>query len=460
MFKIISVSVVMSVLQMLLVRKFSGFVSLPFLMSLFAVNFMLVALATGWFNEGILYRLPEESEDQNFDDETILAPDPTVQVAHEALQFMRRGLNEVTARKTAEIIQKICEIPAVAITDREKVLAYLGAGCENHKPGDRILTETTRYVISTGQHKIVNSTEELNCSKTDCNCPLSAGIITPLKCGEEVVGSLKLYQTKHGQLPPHIIRLAIGLAHLLSMQIELAELDHQSQLVTEAKLDALHAQINPHFLFNTLNTIIMYSRKDPDKARQLLVHLAEFFRKTLNRPGHFISLAEELDCVRTYFALEKARFGEKIRLLEDIEPDLMDYPIPIFSLQPLVENSVKHGITPKNGNGTVTIKGKRKDDQLHLSIIDNGIGIAPNKLDKVILPGYGSGNGVGLSNVHLRLQNLYGENKGLKIVSSVGEGTVIHMQIPIQSQNDQDARLAVNYQNHSGLRETGSSEKS
>lgn len=433
-------SSILSIFQMLLVLKFFGFASLKFSLALFLVNLMLAVIFTDWVPKAILSKSEENQleEEDYYDDESYLATDPTVQVAHETLPFMRRGLTEVTARKTAEIIQKICEVPAVAITDKEKVLAYLGAGCENHRPGDKILTKATQYVIETGEHKIVRSVEELNCTKTDCECPLSAGVIAPLKYGEEVVGTLKLYQTEHGQLPPHVVRLTIGLAQLLSMQMELSELDHQSQLVAEAKLEALHAQINPHFLFNTLNTIIMYSRRDPDKTRQLLIHLSEFFRKTLKRPGHFIPLFEELDCVRTYFILEKARFGDKIQLLEDIDSALLEYRIPVFSLQPLVENAVKHGITEKNGNGTVTIRAKLKDEELHLSVIDDGVGIAPEKLEKVLLPGYGSGTGVGLSNVHLRMQNLYGENKGLKIISREGIGTEIHMQIPLNGAPESD----------------------
>lgn len=448
MFKTLFFTLVLSVFHMLLVLKFTGFSNIQFFLFLVLINLALVVIFTDWAIKDLASRRDEHVYTQEYDD-TYLATDPTVQVAHETLQFMRRGLTEVTARKTAEIIQKICEIPAVAITDREKVLAYLGAGCENHRPGDKILTKATQYVINTGEHKIVHSSEELNCTKTDCECPLSAGVIAPLKCGDEVVGSLKLYQTEHGHLPAHIIRLTIGLAQLLSMQMELAELDHQSQLVAEAKLEALHAQINPHFLFNTLNTIIMYSRRDPDRTRQLLIHLAEFFRKTLKRPGPYIPLSEELDCVRTYFALEQARFGDKIELIEDIDSSLLDYRIPVFSLQPLVENAIKHGITAKDANGTVTIRAKLKDDELHLSVIDNGVGIPPEKMDSVLVPGYGSGTGVGLSNVHLRLQNLYGENKGLKVVSSLEEGTEVHMKIPISIVGEQDSDRPINMVNSS-----------
>jgi len=186
-------------------------------------------------------------------------------------------------------------VPAVAITNKEQVLSYLGVGCEMHQPGDKILTEATKEVIRTGRHKVVQTAKQLNCPVENCDCPLAAAVIVPFKNKNEVVGTLKLYQTEDGQLPPHVIRLAIGIGQLLSLQIELSELDRQTQLLTMAKLDALHAQINPHFFFNTLNTIIMYSRTNPDRARRLLIRLAEFFRQTLKRHGHFITLREELE---------------------------------------------------------------------------------------------------------------------------------------------------------------------
>ncbi|NLK00875.1 MAG: histidine kinase [Clostridia bacterium] len=434
----------LSLFQLLLVIRLVGFANPQFLFGLFAINFLFTSLFSEWPWKG-KPKKDEPPAEKKPEENPYLLADPTVQVAHETLKYMRRGLNEVTARKTAEIIQKICEIPAIAITDTERVLSYLGAGCENHKPGDKILTATTKYVIATGKHKVANSTEELNCTKTDCDFPLSAGVIAPFKCGGEVIGTLKLYQTKDGQMPPNIVRLAIGLAQLLSMQVELAELDRQSQLATEAKLDALHAQINPHFLFNTLNTIVMYSRIDPDKSRQLLVHLSEFFRRTLKKSGHFITLKDELDCVRTYFALEKARFEERIQLVEDIDESLLEDMIPIFSLQPLVENAIKHGITPKDGNGCITVKAKKQGRELHLSVRDTGVGIPADKLEKVLQPGYGSGTGVGLSNVHLRLQSLYGEDGGLQIISSPNKGTVINLRIPLASDEIRTDNQSVAY---------------
>ncbi|MGI9953165.1 histidine kinase [Moorellaceae bacterium AZ2] len=358
--------------------------------------------------------------------------DPTFQIAHQTLPYLRRGLNETTAAKTAEIIQNIAEVGAVAITDRERVLAFLGAGCEKHPPGERILTEATKEVLATGRYKVVHSTRGLNCPRYHyCECPLAAAVIVPLKCRGEIVGALKLYQTQEGMLPPHVIRLAIGLAELLSLQIELAELDRQRELLVEARLEALNAQINPHFFFNTLNTIINFVRTNPERARRLLVRLAGLFRQTLNRRSSFTSLSEELAYVRNYLTLEKARFGNKFRYVQDVPPELLDYHLPVLSLQPLVENAVNHGLMPKEGPGVVKITARLRGGELHITVSDNGVGIPPERLPHVLQPGCGSGNGVGLSNVNLRFQSLYGPEYGLKLKSEVNKGTEVYLRVPV-----------------------------
>ncbi|WP_258358651.1 histidine kinase [Moorella sulfitireducens] len=377
-----------------------------------------------------LTQSPVEQEEEKDPTEGIFAS--TLQIAHETLPVLRGGLNEATAAKTAEIIQNITEVPAIAITNRENVLTFLGVGCDQHRAGDRILTEATKEVIATGKLKVVHTPQGLCCPRYNmgCNCPLKAAVIVPLKCREEIVGALKLYQTREGVFPPLIIRLAIGLADLLSLQIELAELDRQRQLLTEARLEALNAQINPHFFFNTLNTIISFSRTDPERARRLLIRLASLFRQTLNRRGSLTTLRAELECVRTYLVLEKARFGSKFRYLQDVPVDLLDYHIPVLSLQPLVENAINHGLLPKEGPGIIKITGRLVGNELHLTITDDGVGIPAEKLPLVFQPGYGSGNGVGLSNVNLRFQNLYGPDYGLRLESS-GNGTTVFLRVPV-----------------------------
>ncbi|MFZ5688858.1 MAG: histidine kinase [Bacillota bacterium] len=422
-YRVISISVFLSLVQGL--TLFKVFSIDPWWLAVLIILLLNMATLTAlalWFR--LRAKRNEEPSVPPFD--------PTVMIAHETLPILRRGLNEESAQKTAEIIQKIADVAAVAITDKEKVLAYLGAGCEMHHPGDKILTEATRQVLATGLHKVVKTTKELNCSVTNCDCPLAAAVIVPLKCRDEVVGSLKLYQTTDGHLPPHIIRFALGIAQLLSIQIELAELDRQTQLLTKAKLDALHAQINPHFFFNTLNTIIMYSRTNPQRARRLLVYLAEYFRQTLKRKGHFALLREELESVHTYLALEKARFGRKLHIIQDIPESFSEYQVPVLCLQPLVENAVKHGISPKMEEGAVRISARLDGKFLEISIMDDGVGIPPEKIPLVLQPGYGSGNGVGMSNVHERLKRLYPNNPGLTIISQENKGTTVSFRVSIE----------------------------
>jgi LytS/YehU family sensor histidine kinase len=359
--------------------------------------------------------------------------DSTLQIAHQTLPVLRSGLNTSSAKMTADIIMNIAEVPGIAITDREHVLTFLGVGCEYHQPGTKIKTEATKEVIATGKMKVVQTPYGLCCPSyhEGCNCPLKSAVIVPLKCREEVVGALKLYQVKEGAFSQHFVRLAVGLGELLSLQVELAELDHQRQLLTEAKLEALNAQINPHFFFNTLNTIISFSRTDPERSRKLLVRLAGLFRQTLNRHGNLTTLREELECVNTYVTLEKARFGDRFHYIQEVPPNLLDYRIPILSLQPLVENSINHGLLPKEGQGWIKLSARLVANELHLTVSDNGIGIPKDKIPLVLQPGYGSGNGVGLSNVNLRCQNLYGQDYGLLISSETGRDTTISMRIPL-----------------------------
>jgi len=358
--------------------------------------------------------------------------DPTLQIANETLPYLRRGLNEETAHSTAEVIQKISDVPAVAITDRERVLAFIGTGCDKHPPGKDIVTFATKQVIRTGELKVVERQEDLQCPVVNCDCPLEGAVIAPLTMRGEVMGTGKLYRTEKGPIPPARVKLTAGIAQLLSVQMELAELDRQAQLVTKAELDALRAQINPHFLFNTLNTITMFIRTNPEMARRLLIRLASFFRHAFKRTGHFSTLREEIECVNAYLVLEKARFREKLRIHREIDRGLCEFQVPVLTLQPLVENAVKHGIMPKMGSGTVRITVRRDGDEMAFEIVDDGVGIPPDVLPRVLEPGFGSGSGVGLSNVHERLKSLFGPEYGLKIESREGEGTRVTYRIPLR----------------------------
>jgi len=216
---------------------------------------------------------------------------------------------------------------------------------------------------------------------------------------------------------------------------------HQNAKIKKAELDFLHAQINPHFLFNTLNTIVSYCRTNPETARRLLIRLASFLRHALKRHGHFNSLKEEIEYINTYLILEKARFREKLIIQRDIDPDLLGCRVPALTLQPIVENAIKHGIQPKIGAGTVHIKINASAKEMFFAVMDNGIGMNNDQLKNILLPGFGSGNGIGLSNVHERLISLFGKDCGLRIESSENKGTCVYFKVPLIMNEDFEGGL-------------------
>jgi two-component system, LytTR family, sensor histidine kinase LytS len=357
----------------------------------------------------------------------------TLQVADKTLSYLRQGLTYESAKKVAEEILRTTRVAAVAITDTKTVLAHVGAGSSHHVVGQAITTKATREVLETKEVKIARTKEEIGCREP--NCSLRCAILVPLmrKRGE-MAGVLKLYQDRSRKLSAVDLELVRGLGNLISTQLELADLERQARLLADAEIKALHAQINPHFLFNALNTIVSFIRFRPEQARELLIHLGEYFRRNLHDSGGFVTLAEELEHIEAYLAIERARFGDKLRVEYDIEPGVDRYLVPGLVLQPLVENAVKHGLLPKREGGVVRIAARRRDRQtLELSVADNGVGIDGDPF--VPPPPQRDGkrrlSGIGLSNVRSRLQSIYGEPYGIAIESEKGAGTKCVIQLPI-----------------------------
>jgi LytS/YehU family sensor histidine kinase len=377
------------------------------------------------------YRSTEEELPDEQLIESISSFDTTWRIGDETMEYLKQGLNEESAQKICEIIHKITEVDAVAITNDQTILGFHGVGCRRHQQGGPILTGATRYVLDTGETKIVTDPRILSCDEVDCPHPLKTAVIAPLKYRGKVVGTFKLYRTSPQSLPSHLVRLCVGIAALLGIQMEAAEVDHQREMVTKARLEALQAQIRPHFLFNVLNTIIMLTRTDVDRARELLVTLAQFFRRSLGNRGSVITLADEVEYINTYLSLEKARFGEKLQVKLQVEPQLLGVQVPILTLQPLVENAVVHGLAPKEDVGAIALKAHRVRDEIRVILCDNGVGMDKELLRRVFEEGYGTHNGLGLTNVNDRLVSLYGERYRLRIRTAPGRGTAIRVRIPL-----------------------------
>jgi signal transduction histidine kinase len=208
----------------------------------------------------------------------------------------------------------------------------------------------------------------------------------------------------------------------------------------QAELRALRAQINPHFFFNSLNTIRYLIRQDPQKARDLMINLSEIFQRTL-RSGDFIPLRDELSYVESYLALEKARFGDRLQiawggvLLPDMplktETPLLDQSVPTLALQPIVENAVIHGIGKKTEGGKITISVDRREDDLVIAIEDDGTGMDADKKDRMLAAGEANGSHIGMKNVDARLRRLYGLEYGLVIESEPNKGTRVTIRVPV-----------------------------
>jgi signal transduction histidine kinase len=225
--------------------------------------------------------------------------------------------------------------------------------------------------------------------------------------------------------------LMIGNAQssLAQRKAEAAEL-----AAARAELKALRAQISPHFLFNALNTIRYFIRTDPSTARQLLLDLSQILQRSL-RSEQFAPLQDELDYVRAYLALEKARFNERLQINWNLDVDkYMDCPVPVLILQPIVENAVTHGISPKPDGGQVSISVACENRNLVLTVEDNGIGMEPEKLNSLFLPQPANSGreSIGMRNVDGRLRALYGDRHALSIRSEVGKGTFVQFTIPVE----------------------------
>jgi two-component system LytT family sensor kinase len=202
-------------------------------------------------------------------------------------------------------------------------------------------------------------------------------------------------------------------------------LEQHQQLLLKARMDALSSQINPHFLFNTLNTVASLIRFDPDMARVVVVKLSNILRRLLRKHETFVALREELEFIDDYLDIEVVRFGrENLQIFKEIDEHTLDAFVPSMMLQPIVENSLKHGLSGKLEGGHICIRTTLVDGRVQIEIEDNGVGISEVRMPQVYV------QGIGISNVHERLKILYGADFTMDIRSREGEGTRIRIDVP------------------------------
>jgi two-component system LytT family sensor kinase len=198
----------------------------------------------------------------------------------------------------------------------------------------------------------------------------------------------------------------------------------QQRLLTEARLRALTSQINPHFLFNTLNTVNSLIRTNPEQARNVVRKLSNILRRLLRKDENLSPLRDEISFINDYLSIEMTRFGDKLRFVNETEPDTLDRLIPSMLLQPIIENSIKHGLSSKIEGGVITLRTRLRQDRLHIEIEDDGVGVEESKLATMF------DSGIGVSNVNERLQVLFGDDYRMDVDSRPGEGTRTHIEFP------------------------------
>nr|WP_216668145.1 sensor histidine kinase [Cronobacter sakazakii] len=346
-----------------------------------------------------------------------------LKVASATEGILRQGFNVENSMKVAQVIRQELEIGAVAITDREQLLAFTGIGMDHHLPGSPISSPWTLRAIESGEVVYADGNEVPYRCSLHPNCKLGSTLVIPLR-GEnrKVVGTIKLYEPKHRLFSSINRTLGEGIAQLLSAQILAGQYERQKQLLTQSEIKLLHAQVNPHFLFNALNTLMAVIRRDSDQACQLVQYLSTFFRKNLKRPTDVVSLADEIDHVNAYLQIEQARFQSHLQVSMNLPDELRHIRLPAFTLQPIVENAIKHGTSQLLGPGEIALRASRDDDHLVLEIEDNAGLYQPNA----------ASNGLGMSLVDKRLRARFGDECGISVACEQDRFTRITLRLPLE----------------------------
>ena len=344
-----------------------------------------------------------------------------LEIANKTLPYFRNteNLNEV-----CKIIANSLGARATVITDTKEIIAGFSTD-KSVINRSNIRSNNTREVLKTGEVMLVikDDEDEIIEDFFYISPHIKSCIILPLKEKNDVSGTLKIFFDTAEKITEKNRYLMIGLSHLISTQMEISKVENLMSLLKYSELKALQSQINPHFLFNVLNTMASLIRTNPEKAREVTIDLSRYLRYNLDNNVKNVELIKELNQIDNYIKIEKARFGDKLNVIYDVDESLYNFQIPSLIIQPLVENSIKHGILKKRENGCVKIIVKKIDKDIEVIIEDDGVGIEQtviDNLDKQIQ------ENIGLKNVHQRLKLLYGEGLNIK---KLEQGTRIKFKI-------------------------------
>jgi len=348
-----------------------------------------------------------------------------LRIAERSVGVLMQGFDERNCSRMAKVIQEETGVGAVAITDCEKLLGFVGVGAEHHLPGTPIASAHTRHAIDHNEVVYADGATVPYCCSVTKDCKLGSCLVIPLR-GEEnrVFGTIKLYEPKRKLFSSLNRTLGEGIARLLSNQVLAGRIEEQKRLLAQSEIKLLQAQINPHFLFNALNTLAAVIRRDPEAARQLVQYLSTFFRKSLKRIGNEATLGDEIEHVDAYLHIELARFADRLDVQFAVPNDLLPLRLPAFSLQPIVENAIKYGISQMLDAGTIRISAQRQAGVLTIVVEDSAGLYQPT-------PG---GDGLGMNLVDRRIKIRYGAAYGIAVSCEPDCWTRVAIRLPVEEE--------------------------
>ncbi len=378
------------------------------------------------------------------DDLTSSATDRTLSIASKIFVHTRNGMTPDAALGACQIILPETLASAMCITNGREVLASWGEGCERYPTGQPVVLETTLSVIET-QVMSVFSRDASDTRGLEFFPRMRAGIVAPLTVRGRCVGTLELYYPRFGNIDTRQTALATGFADLISTQLASFELERQEEVSARVELRALQSQVDPHFLFNTIGTIVSLVRTEPEKARSLLIDFSNYYRQTLSDSESLTTLERELEQGIRYINLMQARYGDgRLRVVAQIEDGMGSCRVPPFILQPLLENCIKHAMRETDPL-TIHLRARTIANGAEIVVADDGIGMseqvrahlfdppdAARPAEPATVTADGSikrGCGLALCNVLMRIHFFFGDESGIAVESTEGVGTTITVRL-------------------------------
>lgn len=337
----------------------------------------------------------------------------SLDISQKCLPYLRKGINDLDSLdKATDIILEYSSSTTVAFISNNSILTY--------KSNSGVKKEEISYLIFKSEQFNLNKISYIASKKETL-------ILAPLFENSHIIGYLFMAMPINSLLINSKLKFVDGLSKIISTQLELAKIEQSEKIIKKLELETLKAQINPHFLFNILNTIISLSRTDNKKTRDTLIALSIYFRNILDVKEEIITLNEELKNVKSYFSLEKIRFDNRIEL--KINSQVINTKIPRFAIQSLVENAIKHALNNKD-KLIIDININKVDNNVIIDVIDNGSGI-DNKIILLFENNALSNKHIGLNNVNQRIKSYYGNEYGLEINKEYHQGSKITVKLPV-----------------------------